>query len=207
MTKTLKYTWPAFVCIFLLTYNALESFGIAPELPFTEFFTLFFTFAGIYYLYTSPFGQTQFLALATLLLIRFLIPILVPFGVMTGISFYIGSNVFILFYYSLRTLQKEPIQKPDYSKLFLVGGFILLQVAYYGGLIYVNHTPDEELSYSYGSYITFLEYVNIFSRFIAYGLVLVHLWHIGKWEKDQLDQREMELIEKIGEEEGEKKFE
>lgn len=202
MTKSLKYTWPVIVGILLLIYNALIGFRYIPALAIIpDITTLFFTFVAIYYVYTSPFGQTQFLPLATLIVLRYLIPILVPFKLITGISFYMGSNVFILFYYCIRTLQKEPIQKIDYSKLFLVGGFILLQLVYYGGLIYLNNSSIEEFEYSEGDYLRGIGYINVISRLVAYGLVLVHLWHIGKWEKNQLDQNEMELIDKIGKEE------
>jgi len=201
MTKSIKYTWPVLAYILINGIGLLMYVG---GLPYPDSFntisTLLISVCGIYYLYTSPFSETNFLPLTSLIIIRYFIPIMVPFTITTGISFYMGSNMAILFLYALRTLNKEPIRKIDYTKLFLLGGFIFLQIAHYGGLLYIEYTPKKNLSFPLGTYLSWISYMNAIARFIVFILALVHLWHVGKWEKDNLDQEELDLIDRIGEE-------
>jgi len=88
----------------------------------------------------------------------------------------------ILFFYSLRTLGKKPLRQVDYTKLILVGIIIILFIAYYAVLLSIAPSlpPDQKDTYLYLSAI-----LTTGSQLMIAVLVLVHLWQIGKWEKDQ----------------------
>ncbi|MEL6253531.1 MAG: hypothetical protein AAFR87_16100 [Bacteroidota bacterium] len=198
MTKSLRYTWPIFVYLIMVVFLYIGSLGEVAELVrLRELINVVLTIGAIYYLYTSPFSQTHFLPLFTLLIVRLMVPMLVPFNATTGVSFYMGSNMAVLFFYSLRTLHKEPIRKVDYRKLYLVGATIIFQCVYYGILVFMY---EETEAMDRDEFFTGASAVNLISQIFIVWLVITHLRLLGKWEKDQLDEEEMELIEKIGEE-------
>jgi len=198
MTKSFRYTWPVFAYLIMVAVLYIGSLGeIAELVRLRELINVILTVGAIYYLYTSPFSQTHFLPLFTLLIVRLMVPMLVPFNVTTGVSFYMGSNMAVLFFYSLRTLHKEPIRKVDYWKLYLVGATIVFQCVYYAILVFMY---EETEAMDRDEFFTGASAVNLLSQIFIVALVIIHLRLVGKWEKDQLDEEEMELIEKIGEE-------
>ena len=197
MTKSLRYTWPVFAYLIMVVFLYVGSLGEVAELVrLRELINVILTVGAIYYLYTSPFSQTHFLPLFTLLIVRLMVPMLVPFNATTGISFYMGSNMAVLFFYSLRTLHKEPIRKVDYRKLYLVGATIIFQCVYYGILVFMY---EETEAMDRNEFFTGASAVNLLSQIFIVWLVVIHLKLVGKWEKDQLDAEEIGLIEQIGE--------
>ena len=88
MTKSLRYTWPVFAYLIMVVALYIGSLGeIAELVRLRELINVILTVGAIYYLYTSPFSQTHFLPLFTLLIVRLMVPMLVPFNVTTGVSF------------------------------------------------------------------------------------------------------------------------
>ena len=202
-----KYLWPLYAYVILnllgLLVAGFGSFQLQLEYGSTisNLSSLLITLGGIYYLYTSPFGSTQFLPLATLIVIRYMIPIMMPFTFTTATSFYMGSNLAVLLFYCFRTLQKEPIRKVDYTKLLLLGGFIFLQVAYYAGLLYLQRVEENELPFPKENLRNAVSVINMTSLIFVGVLVFIHVNLIMKFEQDQLDKEEMDRIDEIGKEE------
>ena len=194
MSKSFKYLWP--VILYAILTSLLRLSGtLLPDYDeeIVPISNLLITIGAIFYLYTSPFSQSYFLPLFTLLILRYFIPILVPFTFTTALSFYMGSNMALLFFYSLRTLQKEPRRKIDVSKLILVACIVLLIIGQY--VLFMIFELDEMETGSFGilsSIITFA------TQALIAILVFVHLRMLGKWEADSLDGNEEKLIDEIG---------
>lgn len=104
-----------------------------------------------------------------------------------------GSNMAVLFFYSLRTLQKEPRRKVDITKLILVGSIVLLIIGHYCLILIF------ELDEIGSSSLDILSSLFTFAtQALIAILVIIHLRMLGKWEADSLDRNEEDLIDEIG---------